>query len=593
MNQASAVRWNVVWQIKSKVRQVLPSGTTLFFALLVAILLWLILVPLGQMILSSFQSGDPLAPVGFTLNNYLVAYTNALTYRMILNTLLFATGGTVISVLIAVLFAWLIERTDMPLRNLCWSLILVPLAMPGLLFSMAYILLFIPRTGVMNIFLRNLLSQFGIEISNGPINIYSLGGMIFLDGIKGVTSIFLLIVGAFRMMDPALEEASWSAGASNRQTLIKVTIPVLSPAILAGVLYSFTSSMESMETPLLVGVPARIFVYSTLIYYSARGPIDDYGMAATFAVSYFLIALLLAYFYQRAVVIQSWRFSTVTGKGYRPRIIPLGKWGYFALGLFALYFILTVLLPLAMLVWASLLPSYRVPSWDLLSQLTFRNYRLVFTEERNTVTALWNTLAIGASTATATSLIAFAVSWLVIRTKIRARLVLDGIAFASHAIPGIVIALAFLLLYLQPPFRELGLYGTKSIICLALISQYIAFATRATNPAITQIHSELEDAAEVSGASRLRVVFGIILPLIRPAFIATWVWVAAHAVKSFSIPLMLASRSNQPLSILLWEYWDLDQNFSQAAALGVLFLSGLTLMTICARGLIVRSFKQG
>ncbi|HTN71672.1 MAG TPA: hypothetical protein VMO00_11335, partial [Methylomirabilota bacterium] len=143
----------------------LPSATTLFFLGVVLILFWLIVIPLGQMLLNSFRIGHPAAPGPFTLKNYLVAYTSPLTYRMIFNTLLFAAGGTAITTVIAVFFAWLLERTDMPLQNLCWSLLLVPLAMPGLLFSMAYVFLLMPKSGLLNVFLRDALSRFGVELS--------------------------------------------------------------------------------------------------------------------------------------------------------------------------------------------------------------------------------------------------------------------------------------------------------------------------------------------------------------------------------------------------------------------------------------------
>jgi len=221
-------------------------------------LLWLILIPMGQMILSSFRTGHPASPGNFTFENYRVAYTNFLTYRMIGNTLVFAAASTVLSMLIAVTFAWLIERTDMPLKSLCWTVLLIPLAMPGLFFAMAYVFLLIPQSGIINIALRSILGQMGIVLDYGPLNIYSLEGMIFLDGIRGVTTVFLLIVGAFRLMDPALEEASWTAGAGNLTTIRKITLPVLLPASLAAVLYSFTSSMESFEAPLVVGLPGQV-----------------------------------------------------------------------------------------------------------------------------------------------------------------------------------------------------------------------------------------------------------------------------------------------------------------------------------------------
>lgn len=572
-------------------REKLPSGTALFFIFVVGILLWLILVPLGQMLISSFRTGHPAAPGPFTLKNYIAAYTSPLTYRMILNTFLFAGGGTVITVLIAVFFAWLLERTNIPLRNLCWSLILIPLAMPGLLFSMAYVFLLMPKSGILNVFLRSLLSEFGVELSEGPINIYSLGGMIFLDGMRGVTTVFLIVVGAFRMMDPALEEASFAAGAKNWTTVRRVTLPVLMPALLAAVLYEFASSMESFEAPLVVGLPGRVFVYSTMIYISTRDAIPNYGLGAAFAGSYFVMALGLAYLYQRAILSQTERFTTVTGKGYRPRVIELGSWRYPALGLFLCYFILTVILPLGVLIWTSLLPSYQPPSREALAQLNWSNYRLIFTEP-NVLRATWNTIVITLVSATATVGLALAISWLVVRTKVKARFALDGLTFASHAVPGVVIALSFIFLYLQPPFRSLGLYGTVWIVSLALITQYVAFATRTTNAAVTQIHRELEEAGEVSGANRIRILWQITFPLIRPAFIAAWIWVAAHGVRAFSIPLMLASRENWPLAVMLWHYWDEEQNLPAAAALGVLLILILTCLTFSGRVLIARGLSR-
>src|SRR5262244_610937 len=358
----------------------LPSGSLYFFISVVGILLWLILIPLGQMVISSFRSGHPAAPGPLTFNNYLVAYTNPLTYRMIFNTLVFAGGGTAITVSIAVGFTWLLERTDMPLRNLCWSLLLIPLAMPGLLFSMAYVFLLMPTSGLVNVWLRDLFSFFGVELSEGPINIYSLGGMIFLDGMRGVTTVFLMVAGAFRIMDPALEEASFAAGAKNWATLQRVTLPVLRPALLAAILYEFASSMESFEAPLVLGLPGRVYVYSTMIYISTRDAIPNYGLGAAFGASYFLFSLALVYFYQRATVKQSERFATVTGKGYRPHRIRLGHWRYPALAIFIFYFLFAVVLPLGVLVWASLLPSYQPPSREALARIHWANYWLIFSE---------------------------------------------------------------------------------------------------------------------------------------------------------------------------------------------------------------------
>jgi iron(III) transport system permease protein len=566
-----------------------PSATTFFFLGVVLILLWLIVIPLGQMVLNSFRTGHPAAPGPFTFKNYLVAYTSPLTYRMILNTLVFAAGGTAVTTVIALLFAWLLERTDMPLQNLCWSLLLIPLAMPGLLFSMAYVFLLMPQSGLLNVFLRAALSYFGVELSEGPINIYSLGGMIFLDGVRGVTTVFLMVAGAFRIMDPAMEEASFASGAKNWATLKRVTLPVLRPALLAAVLYEFASSMESFEAPLILGLPGRVYVYSTMIYISTRDAIPNYGLGAAFGASYFLLSLGLVYFYQRATIRQSERFATVGGKGYRPHRIKLGRWRYPALALFTSYFFLAVVLPLGVLVWTSLLPSYQPPSRAALARVHWGNYRMILTEPA-ILRATWNTLVITFAAATATVALAFAVSWLVVRARLRGAMTLDGLVFASHALPGVVIALSFIFLYLQPPLRSLGLYGSVWIVVLALITQYVSFASRTTNAAIMQIHKELEEAGEVSGASRLRVLWQITFPLIRPAFVAAWIWVAAHAVRAFSIPLMLAGRDSRPVAVMLWHLWDEEQNLPAAAALGVLLILVLALVTFSGRAIVAKGF---
>jgi len=219
------------------------------------------------------------------------------------------------------------------------------------------------------------------------------------------------------------------------------------------------------------------------------------------------------------------------------------------------------------------------------------NYRLVLNSP-GVFRAAWNTVLITVVTATATVALSFCISWLVVRSRIKGRFALDTLTFASHAVPGIVVALSFILLYLQPPFRYLGIYGTVWIVSLALVTQYVAFASRTTNAAITQIHKELEEAGEASGASRFRILWQITLPLIRPAFVSAWIWVAAHAVRSFSIPLLLSSRENRTMAVMLWQFWDEDANQAAAAALGVLLILFLTIFTFSGRALISRGIQQ-
>jgi iron(III) transport system permease protein len=553
-------------------------------------LLFLILVPVSRLIINSFQLGHPAMPQGWTLQNYVAAYSMPIFYQALGTTLWLAAVGTFITLVIAVLFAWLIERTDMPLRNLAWTLILIPMAIPGVLFALGWALLLAPRTGAMNVLLRGALETIGIQLTEGPFNIYSVWGLIFLDGLRGVTTVFLMVVGAFRMMDPSLEEAARTSKAGPAATFFQVTLPALSPAILAAGIYSFISSMESFEAPLAVGLRGGIFVLSTLIYFTTRlqAPFE-YGLGAVFGVSYMVLMIILLIGYRR-IVRHSERYSTITGKGFRPRVIPLGKWRHAALGMFVLYFLLAVVAPFAVLLWTSFLPSYRVPSSEALSFVTFRNYLEVFNTPR-VFLVLWNTLVLMLIAATTTMLLAFIVSWIIVRSRVKGKGLLDSLVFIPHAIPGIVIALALMMAYLSPPLRYLGIYGSVWILAMGLIVSYISFGTRIMNSAIMQIHKELEQAAYVCGATSLRTLFAVTLPLLFPAFAAGWVWVAVHSLRSFSIPLMLASRKNEVFAVLLWEYWE-SGTAPLASSLGVLLILTLIPLTLVMRRFIVRVSGQ-
>lgn len=574
-------RWTNLWvQMK---RYPLMILVTLF-------LLGLILLPIVRLIISSFQMGHPAMPEGWSFQSYWRALSLPIFYQSLGMTGLLATIGTIISLTIAILFAWLIERTNMPLRNLAWALVLIPMAMPGVLFALSWGLLLAPQTGVINRLLRDVLEIFGIHFTRGPLNIYSLSGVIFLDGLRGVTTVFMMIVGTFRMMDPALEEAARVAKAGRVATLVRVTLPVLLPSILLAAMYRFVVSMESFEIPLAIGLPANLFFLSTLIYFTSRlqYPID-YSLSAAFSVIFmiFMIVLIVVYrYYLRHFE----RYATVTGKGYRPRVVSIGGWRYLALALFIVYFLLTVVAPFFILLWASLLPGYRPPSMKALQLITFAQYMEIFSR-KDILGVVWNTLEVMVITATVTMFLSLFVSWIVTRTRLRGRAILDTLLFLPYSVPGIVVALALILAFLSPPFKSLGIYGTVWLICIGLMVHYVAFGTRLMNGAIIQIHKELEEAAYMCKASPTRALLSITLPLLFPAFAAGWVWVAVHGLRAFSTPLMLGSRTNFVYPVLMWQYWT-DGQIPIAAALGVILMIALVPMTLVMRRFIMQVSGQ-
>ncbi|MGH7846638.1 MAG: ABC transporter permease [Candidatus Binatia bacterium] len=558
--------------------------------LTIAFTLWLVLVPLVFLIMFSFRLGTPWQPGAFTLQHYIAAYSDPQVYLMFLNTSVLALFSTLLSVIIAVCFAFLTERTDMPFRNLAWGLILVPMAVPGILYAISWTLLLSPKIGLMNVWLRSFLSAVGVDITEGPLNIYSLWGMVFVDGIRGVTTVFLIVVGAFRALDPNLEEAAKVSGARAYTTFFRVLIPLLTPAILAAFMYSFMSSLESLEIPMIIGFPAGIYVLSTYIYYAAhRFAPPQYGLSAALGTLFLVVCVILVYGYRR-VAGQASRFATITGKGYRPRVISLGRWRYPAFFIFLLYFVLTIAAPTLMLAWRSLIAFYVSPSWSGLAQVSLKNYLVVFSEDK-IFHALVNTVFLGASTASLTMLLALVIAWVVVRSSFKRRFWLDSITFLPHSIPGVVIAIALIFLYLNPPFNALNLYGTIWIIVLGLSASYIAFGSRTMNAAVAQLHSELEEAGKVSGAKWATVMRRIIFPLLLPAFISGWIWVASHSLRSFAVPLMLQTRESIVLSVIMWDLWN-EGKAGPTAALGILFIIALAVLTVGGRAVVSRLSRQ-
>ena len=556
----------------------------------VGLTLWLIVVPLAVLLLSSFRTGTPWSPGPLTLENYVVAYSNPQTYRMLMNTAAIATVSTALSLVVAVFFAYLTERTDMPLKSIAWGLIVVPLAVPGLLYGISWTFLLSPTIGIFNVILRSMLSQVGVELSEGPLNVYSLGGIIFLEGLRGATTVFLMVVGAFRAMDPSLEEAATMSGSARWTTFFRVFVPLLTPALFAAGMYNFMSNLESLEIPLILGVPSGIHVFSTYIFFTAqRFAPPQYGMSAALGATFLCTSLLLVYAY-RCIAGRAERFATITGKGYRPRLIELGPWRYPALGAFAIYFLLTIGAPLCILLWLSLHRFYVPPSLDALSRVTFQNFSRVF-EHPSMLLAVVNTLSVGFAAAILTMVLSLIVSWALVRGRFRGRLLLDGLTFLPHAIPGVVVAIALIYLYLQPPMSYVPIYGTIWVIVLGISVGYLAFGTRAMNGAVAQLHSELEEAALTSGATWRQMFGRVVLPLLLPSFISGWIWVAANSLRSFSVPLLVGSRESVVISILMWNFWDQGQ-VGQAAALGVLLIVTLALFTAGGRWLVTRLSPQ-
>ena len=549
---------------------------------------FLVLAPLLALILGSFSLAR--LPMDFSLSNmglknYSKVYLDPFLYELIGNTVIYVGGSVVIGISLAATLAWLTERTDMPGKILVYAGVPMTLAVPGMLQAMAWVLLLSPRIGMMN---RWWMDFFGS--TQPPINIYSLGGMIFVEGLRLVPTAFLMLVPLLRSMDPSLEEAAATSGIKPTAIIRKITLRLLAPAVFAVMVYQAMTALEIFEVPGILGLPSRIYVFSTKIYAIIRSAtlIPVYGQANALAMTYLLVAVVATYFYSR-MISRTERFTVITGKGYRPHPIELGSWKIPALSIVSVYLFLAVVVPFIVFLYVSFLPFLQIPSVSALSSLTLKNYRLLVTYSE-VGSALKNTIIMVAVTATVTTFLSFFISMVVIRSRFRGRRLLDQLAFLPHAIPGIVTGLAFVWVFIKLDF-VLPVYGTIWAMVIGFTTSFIAYGTRAMNAALLQIHKELEEAAHVSGLVAWRTTRRILFPLMLPTFAGVWIWVVLHAVRVAGMPLMLYEGSkNQVLAVLIWNMWD-EGYIPAVAAIGTLLMISLLFLTLLIRATVFRSHR--
>lgn len=561
-----------------------PSSLWEFSLFLVVVLA--VLTPLLFLVLGSFSQAR--LPGEFSLStlglaNYIKVWGDPGTYAVMSNTLWFGLGSTIYGIVVAATLAWLVERTNIPGKIWIYAGVPMTLAMPGMLQAMAWVLLASPRIGFIN---KGLMDVFGLTAA--PFNIYTLPGMIFIEGLRMVPTAFLMLVPLLRSMDPSLEEAAAMSGARPASALRKVTLGLLLPGLLAVAIYQFTSALEQFEVPGILGLPANIYVFSTKIYATlhATSSLPAYGEANALAMLYLFVAVVSIYAYGR-VITKSERFTIITGKGYRPRLLQLARWRWPAFGLVLLYLALSTIIPFLVLAYVSFLPYLQVPSARAFAAMSWDNYVTVFETDRIGRT-LWNTLVMTAAVATSVVIFSFLISVVVVRSKFWGRKVLDQLAFLPHAIPGMVMGLALLWVFLQIDKLGTALFGSLTSLIIGFTIGYVSYGTRVMNAAVLQIHKDLEDAAKVSGAPQWRIFWRVFFPLLQPAFVGVWIWTVLHVVRAAGKPLILTSGAeNEVLAVLIWNMWD-QGSIEGAAAIGTLLM-----LALLAASLAVRNFGFG
>ena len=539
----------------------------------VAFTMYIALIPLGFLLWQSLFTPETATKAAvFTWANYINAYASGETARLFWNSVRYALGASTLSFILGASLAWMNERTNTPFKTLFFTLALIPLVIPGILFTVSWILLASPKIGILNLTLMNL---FNLQ---GPVfDIYSMWGMIWVDGLQSSPIAFLLMTAAFRAMDPSLEESATMSGANVFQVLWHVTLKLVWPAIFATFLILFVNAIESFETPALLGLPVGIQVFTSAIYKAVHQYPSQIGLASAYAVMLLMVTTSGIYFISRLSSSGS-KYSTMTGKGFRPRTIDLGRWRWLAAAVFVVYFLLIVVLPFMVLLWTSLQKFYAVPSWQAVQNLTLDPYRFILNYP-NVQRSVWNSLMLSFGTATLVMLITSVICWIVVKTKLPGRWLLDNLASLPMVFPGLVLGLALMIFYLNV---DIGVYGTMWILLIAYITRFMPYGLRFNTTSMLQIHKELEESAATSGASWFTTFRRIILPLLKPGMLAGWIYIMIVSIRELSSSILLYSPGSEVISIIIWELWENGQ-FVELSALGVLFILLLFVLVMVAQ----------
>jgi iron(III) transport system permease protein len=551
-----------------------------------ALLAWLVLVPLAVLVISAFKPTGLLRDPGFTLAHVIETYSSAQFWALVGATLQFAVGSTTVALVLGGALAWLVERTDLPAPALVRALVILPMATPPFLLAISWIILLSPRTGVIN---SLLMSTFGLAAP--PFNIYSLGGMIFVEGLALVPSAFLILAPAARNLDPGLEESALMSGAGTFQLIFRIILPLMLPALAGTAIFLMIVSFVVFDVPGTIGMPSRIFVLSSQIYSlvadSPRG-IPEYGKVSAMALMFTLGLLVLTLLYHR-LMRHAGRFATVTGRGYRPRPFRLGRLRFLAIAAVVLYFLCAVLAPLMILLWTSVMPFQTPVSLAAAKMATLANHREFFANPFIEAATI-NSIIVAVTASTAVAALSLVTAWVSIKSRAPGRRAIDALAFLPLAMPGVLIATALIYVYLA--VKIIPIYGTIWIIAVAYLTIYLSFGSRTMNGVVLQLHSELEEAARMSGAGIVATVRRIIVPLAAPGLAAVWIWVFAHCLRELTAALMLQGADNATLPALLYSYWSGGET-NKAAAVGVWLVIGLLAVVVAWQLLARLAAKSG
>jgi iron(III) transport system permease protein len=500
-------------------------------------LIVLVVLPLGALLVGSLKGEE-----GLALDHFAEVLTGRLYLTALKNSLILGAWTGLFSLLIGLLLAWAVARTDVPAKPLIQLTATLSYLSPPFLTAIAFTYLFSPNAGLINVLMRD---ELGLPWLT--FNIFSMAGLVLVTVLHTFPFVYLLASSALASVDASYEEAAQILGASKLRTALAITAPLVAPAILSGTLLAFVNALALFGSQAIIGLPGRIFTLPTRIYALFDYP-PEYGLASALSLVLVLITVVALYL-QRAFLSRR-SYVTLAGKGSRPQLMVLGPWRWVMLGAVVAIFVVSIAAPYATLIAVSLSKSWGLDFWK---GLTLANYKFILFDYNVTQRAILNSLLLATFAATLAVILGALIGWIDLRSSIPGRKLLDYMALIPLGLPGIVVAVALIQFWLAMP---IALYGTLTILLLAYVGRYIPLGVRAANASLRQVDPSLEESAKILGASWALTMREITLPLIRPGLFAGWLLVFVPVIQELSASILLFSSSSITLAVAIYNLYE-------------------------------------
>jgi len=518
-----------------------------------------IMTPVLVVMWRSFTSGKLGFSVGLNLANYLRVFGDKDIFSMLSNSVIYAAGSALLGTVLGAFLAWIVARTNTPGKALVELLPLYPILMPPIMKNIAWILLLAPRSGILNGMLQHF---FGIETL--VFNAFTMAGMVWVFGLACVPLGYLFLLPVFLSFDPSLEESAYIAGSKPVNTMFKITFPLAIPAFTSALVLNFLRGLRSFETPVLQGTPGNIKVFVSRVYDSMALEFNA-GLATAYSVVLVVLSIITLYFYIRATRFSE-RYATITGKGYRVKVIDIGAWKYLTFATVVLYFLAGIVLPFIVLIVVSMIPYFDYDTFmQFPSNAVLTNYYTVM-RHPSFVTGLYNSLFLSVTIAIVTVLLGIVMAFTIYRTRAAGTKVFEFIGTLPLAFPPLVLSVGLLIIFIGTP-----LYNSLWALGIGLFVAYFPYAFRNASGAIVNIHKELDEAAWVHGARWRHVFFKITLPILKPSVGGALFYIFIEAIRNVDVAVLLTAPGKEYGPVTLFEYFRVGQ-WAEAAAGGVIYL---------------------